>query len=173
MDSPITTTTTTTTLIYCTLWKRWWLKLDCVLVDGSIWMHLTWRHWVPPPLVSQTGVLFGSASWDCYGNHLQLGSDSRGDKTKATEVTNLMSFISSGILSPCNNVLTTTSLIFVNRQFQTQLGGWLNIGVSFNCQHNRGENSGVDYFCLHCLIVCKDIIWRVWQEIPKSTENPF
>lgn len=43
-------------------------------------LYLTWRHWVPPQPVPQTGVLFGSASSNCSGNHLQLSWDSRGGK---------------------------------------------------------------------------------------------
>lgn len=54
-------------------------------LDVRVCMYLTWRHWLLPRLVPQTGALFGSASWDCYGNHLQLGSDSRerGRRNKA------------------------------------------------------------------------------------------
>lgn len=57
-----------------------------VFVDVCVWMQLTWRHWAPPQPEPQTGVLFGSASSDCYDNHLQLGSDSRGQRDRRNKV---------------------------------------------------------------------------------------
>lgn len=57
--------------------------------------HLTWRRWEPPPLAHQTGELFGSASWDCYGNHLQRGSSSTREEEKGTGGTYLLLYTHS------------------------------------------------------------------------------
>lgn len=121
----------------------WWRLLYCTtsicnyrFVGRSICiLYLTWRHWVPPQPVPQTGVLFGSASSNCSGNHLQLSWDSRGGKKgnknqkfpvlyPITCCTYKTPFLSSGCFKNSLTCPVTSSVQFT----ENQLG---KLGISF------------------------------------------